>query len=65
MSLPSVVIFFKDEKEVKREFTNCGWFCNTESVINGIKRTLMMCGDFEWDVAKAYNMTFKKEEIFS
>ena len=65
MSLPSVVIFFKDEEEVKREFINCGWFCTTESVKNGIKRTLMMCENFEWDVAKAYNMTFKKEEIFS
>lgn len=65
MSLPSIVIFYKDGKEVKREFINCGWFCNPKTVKNGIKTTLMMCGDnFEWDSAKAYEMTFKKDEVF-
>ncbi len=64
MSLPSVVIFYKDEKEIRREFINCGWFCNPDTVKSAIKRTLSLCGDdFDWDTAEAYNMKFKKEEF--
>jgi hypothetical protein len=63
MSLPSVVIFYNKNEEVKRQFINCGWFCNYKTVINGIKRSLIDSNDFEWDIAKAYSMTFTKEEV--
>jgi hypothetical protein len=64
MSLPSVVIFYKGDEEVRRQFINCGWFCNNNTVKNGIKRSLINSGnDFEWDVAKAYGMSFTKEEV--
>ena len=64
MSLPSVVIFYKDENEIKRAFINCGWFCNPNTVKNAIKRTLIDCGEvFDWDVAEAYGMKISKTEI--
>ena len=64
MSLPSIVTFFKGEKEVKRCFTNCGWFANDDAIISGIKRSLSTINEnFDWDTAKAYDKTFKKETI--
>jgi hypothetical protein len=57
MSLPSTVIFYKEDKEIRREFINCGWICNEKSVKNSLERTLLHCGeDFDWDVAEAYGM---------
>lgn len=64
MSLPTIVVFFKEEKEVKRCFTNCGWFANDKTIINGIKRSLISIEEeFDWDTAQAYDKTFKKETI--
>ena len=64
MSLPSVVIFYKENEEVKRQFINCGWICNNNIVKNGIRRSLINSGnDFQWDIAKAYGMSFTKEEV--
>jgi hypothetical protein len=63
MSLPSIVTFYQDGKEVKREFINCGWICNKRTIISGIKRALMMADPFEWDMAEAYGEEIKKEEI--
>ena len=67
MSLPSVVIFYKEDKEVKRLFINCGWICNEETVKNGVKASLVFHDhdhDFEWDVVKAYGMSFTKKDLY-
>lgn len=64
MSLPSVLIFYKENEEVKRQFVNCGWFCNPETIKRGIRGSLIDSGsDFEWDIAEAYSMKFTKSEI--
>lgn len=66
MSLPSTVTFYLGEKEVKTEFTNCGWFCNDKSIKRGIKTTLFLFNlkeNFEWDSAIAYGQKFSKKEI--
>lgn len=64
MSLPSIAIFYKEDQEIRREFINCGWFCNEKTVKSGLKRTLEHIGeDFDWDVADAYGMKIKKEEL--
>jgi hypothetical protein len=66
MSLPSVVIFYKDEKEIKRAFINCGWVCNQNTLKNAIKRSLIDCGEaFEWDIAEAYGVKITETEVFS
>lgn len=66
MSLPSVVVFYKDENEVKRAFINCGWFCNPDTVKRAIKRTLIECDEvFDWDVAEAYRMKISKADVIS
>lgn len=63
MSLPSVVVFYKNEIEVKREFINCGWICNPNTIKSGIKRTLSFCESFDWDVAEAYGLKISKEDF--
>ena len=63
MSLPSIVTFYKNEIEVKREFINCGWFCNINTVKSGIKKTLMMCDKFDWDIAEAYGIKISRDEL--
>jgi hypothetical protein len=64
MSLPSVVIFYKKDKEVKREFINCGWICRPETVKSAIKRSLQSSKEkFDWDLAKAYGMEIKIDEL--
>jgi hypothetical protein len=63
MILPSVVTFYKDNKEVRRLFVNCGWFCNPETIKNGIKITLKMNKKFDWDIAEAYNVKFNKKDF--
>ena len=62
MSLPSVVIFYKEDQEVSREFINCGWICNDKTIASGIKRSLIG-KTFDWDTAKAYGKKFTKKEI--
>jgi len=64
MSLPSVVLFYKGDEEVKRLFINCGWICNTNTIKSGIKRSLYGIEDFDWDIAKAYGLTIKKEDLY-
>jgi len=64
MSSPSIVIFYKNGKKVKKAFINCGWFCDPNTVKRAIKQTLIDCNEvFEWDVAKAYKMEFNKTDI--
>ena len=64
MSLPSQVIFFKDGKEVRREFTNCGWITSDKFIKSGIRTSLMMINEkFEWDTAVAYGKEYKKEDL--
>jgi hypothetical protein len=64
MSLPNVVVFYKNGNEIKRAFINCGWICNPNTVKSAIKRTLIDCCEvFEWDVAEAYGMKISKIEV--
>lgn len=66
MSLPSIVIFLKEGKEVKRFFTNCGWFANDNSIKRGIKTSLENINEnFDWDTAAAYGKIYTKKEIES
>lgn len=66
MSSPSIVIFYKNEVEIKRAFINAGWFVNYDKIKIAIKRSLIDCGEvFEWDVAEAYGMKISKTEVFS
>ena len=62
MSLPSIVIFYKNGVEIEREFINCGWICNTNTVKNGIKRALIG-HEIDWDIAKAYGMEISKDDL--
>lgn len=63
MSLPNVVTFYKEGKEIKREFINCGWICRPDTVKSALKRTLSNMEIFDWDLAKAYGMEIKHEEL--
>lgn len=65
MGLPSTVIFYKENEEVKRQFINCGWFCNPKTVKRGIRSLIDSGGDFEWDNAEAYGIKFTKSEVES
>lgn len=63
MSLPSYATFYKDNIEVKRLFTNCGWFSTERSIISGINTTLGNHEPFEWDSVEAYGVKFIKDDI--
>lgn len=63
MSLPSTVIFYKNNVEVKRSFINCGWICNQKTIKSAIKRSLLSSDAFDWDEAEAYGYRIRKEDI--
>lgn len=63
MSLPSIVIFYKNGVEIERVFINCGWICNINTVKNGIKRALIGHDELDWDIAEAYGMSISKDEF--
>lgn len=63
MSLPSIVVFYKDGEVIKRSFINCGWICNIDTIKSAIKRTLEIEKDFEWDDAEAYGIKITKTDL--
>lgn len=66
MSLPSRVKFFKDGKEIADLFTNCGWFCDEETVVDGIKDTIKRENFTEdWEEVEAYGYNFNRENFES
>jgi hypothetical protein len=63
MSLLNIAFFYKDNVEIKRLFTNCGWICNNETIISGIILTLSNHESFDWDSVEAYGKQFTVDEI--
>lgn len=62
MSLPSHAIIFNDGKEVDKIFVNCGWVCDSRSIIRilkEIKETI----ETEWDKIFLYGDYYPKEEV--
>lgn len=61
MSLPTWAIFYNKGEEVFKSFANCGWFCNSDSIIQVFKEIEYPTG--EWDEVLLYNAYYTKKEI--
>jgi len=64
MSLPSKAIFYKNKKEICREFVNCGWSLNEDSILK-VLRELEYPNDDVWDEVFLYGDIYTKNEVNS
>lgn len=68
MSLPSYMMFFKDQTEVCRMFVNCGWsFNGEESIITCIgdlvRNKIKFPHPSTFDTVIVYDTTYTKDEF--